>query len=65
MYQKNCLRHNVERKEKISDKQLPLHNRTHEQIQKYMFIFVLMTSVQILYVNVFVNQTGTEIFIYF
>ena len=42
------------------DKQLSLHYISHEEIQKYMFIFLLITSVQIFYVDLFVNQTGTE-----
>ena len=63
MYQKSCLRHNVDIKDNFFYKPLTLHNRTHEEIQKYVFIFLLMTSVQIFYVGVFVDQTGTEIFL--
>ena len=38
MYQKSCLTHNDERKDDIFDHQFPLHNRTHEEIQLYLFI---------------------------
>ena len=62
MYQKSCLRHNVVIKDNFCYKPLPIHNRTHEEIQKYMFIFLLMTSVQIFYGGVFSDQTGIEIF---
>ena len=41
MYQKSCLRQNVEIKNNIFDKQLIIHNRTRELTQKYMFIFLL------------------------
>ena len=41
MYQNSFLRYNVEIKENIFDKKLPLHNQTHEEMQKYMFIFLL------------------------
>ena len=41
MYQKSCLRQNVERKETIFDKKLMLHNNLHEETQTYMFIILL------------------------
>ena len=44
MYQKSCLIHSVERKDNISDKKFPLYNRTHEEIQKIAFIFLLNDS---------------------
>ena len=36
MYQKNCLKHNFERKDIIFDEQLTLNYITHEEIQKYI-----------------------------
>ena len=64
MYQKICLRHNDEIKDNIFDKQFQLHNITHEEIHKYMFIFLLNDFCSNIFIGVFVNKTGTEIFIY-
>ena len=41
MYQKSGIRHNDERKDNIFYMQFPLHNITHEKIQKYMLILLL------------------------
>ena len=40
MYQKKFHRHNNEIKDNIFDKKFILHNRTHEEVYKYMFIFL-------------------------
>ena len=65
LYQKSCLVQNVEKKDKIYDKQLLFLDRDHEEIHKFMFIFLLINYVQILYVDVVVDQTGNEMYIYF
>ena len=63
MYQRSCLRHNVGKKDNISDKQLSLNNWTREGKQKYICsYFYWMGYVQILFVDIFVDKTGTEFF---
>ena len=64
MYQKSCFRHTDEIKDYICDKKFPLHNITHEEIQKYMFMYLLNDFYSNILAGVFVHQTGTEMFIY-
>ena len=60
-YQKICLRHNDERK----DNKCSLHNITHEEIQEYMFTFLLNEFCSnIFFAGVSFNKTWTEMFIY-
>ena len=41
MYQNSFLGHNVDIKDNKFDNQLPLYNITYEEMQEYMFIFLL------------------------
>ena len=64
MYHKIFLRNNDEIKDNKFDMQFSLHNITHEEIQKYMFILLLNELCSNIFVVVLVNRTGTEMFIY-
>ena len=65
MYQKSFLKNNDEMKDNIFNIQFLLHDITHEKIHKYLFIFLLNDFCSNIIVDPFVNQTGTETFIYF
>ena len=61
MYQKCFLRHNGERKDNIFDMQFPLHNITHDKIQKYMIMFFKsFTKDSVIHKNNFSSYCGSN-----
>ena len=65
MYHKIFIRKNDEIKDNKFDMQFSLHNITHEEIQKYMFILLLNDLCSNIVCDYFLYPTGTEMFIYF